>query len=637
MKLGWHFSKVNPRFKNREATQGEFFASDTELRAFVREAVQNSLDARRPDHRGPIAVRIFLSGDRFALSPQKAKQWFRGGWDHFQSPQSGLREVPSPDDVCRFIALEDSGTTGLTGDTDQYHEVSGVKNPFYYFFRAEGQSNKLETGRGRWGLGKFVFPRSSRIRSFFGLTVRHDDRRRLLVGQSILRSHEVDGKSYTPDGWFGRKPDGKEAWAPVDDREVIAEFEKDFCLERRKEPGLSLVVPFCDDTWSVQTLTDVVVSDYFFPILNEDLVVTIEGPGKTLVLQSTSLELVLEDCSEDVKSSVQPLIELARWAIERMTSGNELVLNHSCAKGASRWTRRQIDPAAFEKLRHELSEHGRAAIRVPVVVQARGEDSQSSWFDLFLRKDDSGLNHRPVFIRDGLVISEVRSRPVRNSAVVLIATEPGLTRFLGDAENPAHTDWHEETSHFKGKYINGPATLRFIRNAAADLCQMLADEPDEDDSELLLDVFSVGTGSGRPGVAVGFDAKTSRLPTESLKRLKSTARSSATKSFRISKRPGGFRVAGQKSKVASTNHTLPEIEIRIAYDRRSGSALRNFRPEDFQLSSSPIHLESRSARITILDMNVMRIQPEQVDFEVIVSGFDLNRDLFLTSRIMVET
>ncbi|MCP4170457.1 MAG: hypothetical protein GY758_06750 [Fuerstiella sp.] len=54
-------------------------------------------------------------------------------------------------------------------------------------------------------MGKFVFPRSSRIRSFFAVTVRHDDNQRLLVGQSILRSHSLRGNSYTPDGWFGLK------------------------------------------------------------------------------------------------------------------------------------------------------------------------------------------------------------------------------------------------------------------------------------------------------------------------------------------------------------------------------------------------------------------------------------------------
>ncbi len=115
------------------------------------------------------------------------------------------------DEPCRFIAFEDSGTTGLTGDTDQYHEIAGVRNPFYYFFRAEGQSNKLETGRGRWGLGKFVFPRSSRIRSFFGLTVRFDDKRRLLVGQSFCGPTKSKAKAIlltagTAENLMAKKP-----------------------------------------------------------------------------------------------------------------------------------------------------------------------------------------------------------------------------------------------------------------------------------------------------------------------------------------------------------------------------------------------------------------------------------------------
>ncbi|MDG2130130.1 MAG: hypothetical protein P8K08_19180 [Fuerstiella sp.] len=52
----WRFSRVSPRFKNREATQGEFFAADTELRALIRKSVQNSPDAKRPDCTGPVAV-----------------------------------------------------------------------------------------------------------------------------------------------------------------------------------------------------------------------------------------------------------------------------------------------------------------------------------------------------------------------------------------------------------------------------------------------------------------------------------------------------------------------------------------------------------------------------------------------------
>lgn len=76
------------------------------------------------------------------------------------------------------------------------------------------------------------FPRSSRIRSFFGVTVRHDDKNRVLVGQSIVRSHHVGEKSFTPDGWFGKKPDRNEASCPVTDQRFINKFAADFRLNQ---------------------------------------------------------------------------------------------------------------------------------------------------------------------------------------------------------------------------------------------------------------------------------------------------------------------------------------------------------------------------------------------------------------------
>lgn len=150
MNPGWRFSRVSPWFKNREATQGEFFAADTELRALIRESVQNSLDAKRPDYTGPVAVRIFLSGGTRALPRETAKLCFKGGWPHIRSENNGLRVVPQKDEPVRYLVFEDSGTTGLTGDVYQYHEVADGRNPFYYFFRAEGQSDKSEADRGRW-------------------------------------------------------------------------------------------------------------------------------------------------------------------------------------------------------------------------------------------------------------------------------------------------------------------------------------------------------------------------------------------------------------------------------------------------------------------------------------------------------
>lgn len=629
MKLAWHFSKVNPRFKNREATQGEFFANDTELRAFIREAIQNSLDARRPGFGGPVTIRIFVSGQAAALDPEIAKRYFKGGWDHFQAEGSGLRETPSRDEKCSFITYEDTGTTGLTGDTEQYHEIAGVRNPFYYFFRAEGQSNKQESGRGRWGLGKFVFPRSSRIRSFFAVTVRYDDRRRLLVGQSILRSHHIDDRSYTPDGWFGSKPDKDEAAPPVDDQEFIQQFEEDFCLERKQDPGLSIVVPFCDETWTADGVIESLVLDYFYVILRDELVVTVEDADSQTILNSATLPAIVTQVTEPVRTIIHSLLKLTDWALTQQSSGALITLRNTSGKGVAKWTRSSIDSDIFEVMRRAFHEQGRLAIRVPVNIQHRQGAVRNTRFDIYLERCEGSHQKRPMFIRDGIIISDVRSRLIRDVHAIVAIDEPSLTEFLGDAENPAHTEWHEESSHFKGKYVNGAATLRFVRNSVADLCQMLSEAAEEEDPELLLDVFSVGTSLNLANWPVEFSSMTTTGMDGSDLRLRSLkSRRPRSRPCRLSRCDGGFRITGrQNPEEANTG-----IEVLVAYDRRSGSPLRKYSTTDFRLDERPVKIEANGAVCEIAGPNRLIVHPAAEHFDVTITGFDRNRDLFLQTR-----
>ena len=628
MKFAWHFSKVNPRFKNREATQGEFFANDTELRAFVREAIQNSMDARRPEYSGPVSVRIFVSGNKSALSLEAAKCYFKGGWDHFHAEESGLRDSPGKTDDCCFITYEDSGTTGLTGDVDQYHEVTGVRNPFYYFFRAEGQSNKTEAGRGRWGLGKFVFPRCSRIRSFFGVTVRHDDKQRLLVGQSILRSHNIDEKSYTPDGWFGEKPAKDEAAPPVNDQRFIDQFAEDFCLERGRDPGLSIVVPYCDERWTPAAVVDAVAQDYFYPILREDLIVIVEDADTQTVLNSQTLVSVVDQCGDAVRLLIQPMLTLTQWAFRQLADLSMITLGSFSGK-STRWNRKAIDDSVFEEMRRQLNEHGRMAVRIPTLVQYRNGLSKQTQFDAFIERAEGSPQKRPMFIRDGIVISDVRTRLMRDAYAIVAINDPPLTGFLGDAENPAHTEWSEESSHFKGKYVNGAATLRFVRNAVSDLCQMLAEAADDNDPELLLNVFSVGTGHEQTGLPVEFSSMSSRntdVVKERLSILNAMPRKPRT--FRLSSRPGGFRISSR----SDVDNPFQSVEVLVAYDRRGGSPLRKYSTTDFRLDEDPIRVEARNATIEILGPNQLIVHPLSDEFSVVVTGFDQNRDLFIQAK-----
>ena len=628
MKLAWHFNKVNPRFKNREATQGEFFTNDTELRGFIREAVQNSLDAKRPRVKSPVRVRIFISGEKAALLGDKAERYFSGGWDHFHAEGCGLREAPKSDESCRFVVYEDSGTTGLTGDVSQYHEVPGVRNPFYYFFRAEGQSNKTDGGRGRWGLGKFVFPRSSRIRSFFGVTVRHDDKKRVLVGQSILRSHHVGEKTFTPDGWFGKKPDRNEASLPVTDQRFINKFAADFRLKRAYDPGLSLVVPFCDERWTASAVMEAIVQDYFYPILRNDLIVTVEDADSKTVLDAQSLQAIGSKLRPDLQLMLRPLIDLTTWALKQPLQDSLILLPDS--HQTSTMTPEQVSQKLVaNQLRQAFQEQGRVTVRIPVTVQTTVGPPRPTHFDAFIERAEGSLQKRPMFIRDGIVIADVRTRPTRDVNAIVSITDQPLTAFLGDAENPAHTEWSEESSHFKGKYLNGAATLRQIRNSVAALCQTLTESADDKDPVLLLDVFSTRTTNGQAGLPVNFPAMSSKSAHSSLLRLKAlSARPAQARLFGVSSRKGGFRVASR----AKSGQICAPLDVFVAYDRRGGSPLRKYVATDFQLDHDPILIKSHNAIVQVLEPNHLIIYPQHPDFDVIVTGFDVNRDLFLKAH-----
>lgn len=74
------------------------------------------------------------------------------------------------------------------------------------------------------------------------------------------------------------------------------------------------------------------------------------------------------------------------------------------------------------------------------------------------------------------------------------------------------------------------------------------------------------------------------------------------------------------------------VEVLIAYDRRGGNPLKKYSNSDFQLDQNPICIEAKNAITEIRAANHLVIYPLADEFSVVVTGFDLNRDLFLQTR-----
>ena len=158
--------------------------------------LQNSLDVAAD---GKPARVVFTIGTADA---EKSRRYFEALQPHLDATKGSLPEgLPQLGEPIRFLAIEDYNTSGLIGNPGVRSEINadGSKNHFFRFWHRVRTSKEFKR-RGSWGVGKVVFSNASRIRTFFGLTLRSSDPSPLLMGEAGLIIHPLDG---TVHDWYG--------------------------------------------------------------------------------------------------------------------------------------------------------------------------------------------------------------------------------------------------------------------------------------------------------------------------------------------------------------------------------------------------------------------------------------------------
>lgn len=161
--------------------------------------------------------------------------------------------------------------------------------------------------------------------------MRDDDKKKLLMGMAVLKSHDVNGTRYAPDGWLGRPPDNGDNGLilPIEDAAFIDSFSKTFDVQRGDDPGLTIVVPWCDIDLTDENLVRAVLRGYFWPILRGQLEVIVETGSIQTILDASSLENEIRKIGNDLEREILPLVELAKWA----NSLNASQLRHAVNPG----------------------------------------------------------------------------------------------------------------------------------------------------------------------------------------------------------------------------------------------------------------------------------------------------------------
>lgn len=599
--MHWYFRDISDDPSEKELTQQDQFNNDEVAlaEAIVRETVQNSTDAQAA---GSSTVRV-----RFAISAINGSG--RASFDEIVNGLSPhLRACGMPvlgaTEPLKTLVVEDFGTTGLTGSVD-------IKDngQFSGFWRRFGRSNKQGAKGGRWGLGKLVFPSASGVRAVIGLTRRAGDNGCWIMGQAVLRNHTISEKEKDSVGfWCNDK--GARPGLPTNDSILASKLSQAAQLRRKSEPGLSLIIPALLPDITSDLLIAATVRNYYFPILTGRLIVEVDD--------NEISEHSFESVSQSLSSELLPrsLLAFVRQLQEVRTAEPTLVLPPAWQlNGISADT---LGPDATDKLREHYKGGNLLSVRAPIQVRPRSGPVTETYVDLFLKNATPGERVQTLVVRGSITVpTEGKKTNLPDAHAALVATDELISRLLGDAENPAHTQWNERAEKLRLGWEGGGLALRRVRAALPELYALVAERVERDDPLALVEFFSIPK-SKDAGATPPTTGRPVDLPPAS------------PKPFRIEKRAGGFAILPDAN--IKPDQFPMQLHVRCAYDVLSGNPYKRYSEYDFSLYRHPIQISKVNADCWQTTDNEIDVVAHKEDFKVEVSGFDVNRDLIVEAQ-----
>lgn len=656
----WHFFPLRAGETERDPVSGEFFANDTRLEAIVRESIQNSLDAR-VDKTGTVDIRIFFSGTKDALPAERYAVYRIAADERYSDPGSGLlRPIPTIDEPCPYLVIEDFATTGLTGITTQKPLTEpigeGIRdwNYYNYFFR-ENLSNKAGSGSlGSWGAGKCVFQRASRLKSSFALSIRDGyEPRKFVAGKATLQIHR-DSKliTWSPDGWFGiMLPEDEDTNTilkqPVTDEEFITRFSEDFNLARTNQIGTSIVIPYVllsgggdggTGDYNKKNLIRAVLRNFLVAILDGEL--------------NVSIQVGRDD--EIVKVSKESIPELAAF-LPIVTDREALVTKehyHLIAEAESPdfppdrrfdvdepdrpiWDHALLSTATIKSAREFLKKRQSVVFDVPMpILKKVGAivETKHDSFRVVIVKYDLKRALPPVFFRLGLLVDSVNTEKSNTHLAAVIIRKGEVANMLVASEPPSHNEWKRDADRIKAQYETPWPHILYVSYAVRNILEAIATSDKEPNKEVLGNVFGLPKKVGDDPDS-GHRRKNIEDEEGDEDEDEDEKKNRHEKIVEIHGVDGGFCLKNGPGYAAAKMFPFQAI-VTIGYDTFSGLS---WGPNDFALEKNDkiaIRIEKGSDRIKVeAKANLLTLlveKPgEEIDFLVRVTGFDENRDVIV--------
>lgn len=646
----WHFREMSRGELNQNPMERELFAAETINERLVREAIQNSLDASiaRLDKTvtTPVRVRFSLQGVHNPLNADSAALYLDGLDEHLKEgldPNDDFRRRVAvrglADSGMPYLVIEDTGTVGLEGDWERYDDSEddpAENEHFYWFFRNIGRSGKLNDEGGSWGLGKWVFPDASHASSYIAVTRRHSDGEILLMGQTVLTKHNVDGQRYAPYGYFGEIDDGLAVPLHTSEpshRAFIRQCINDFGLRFRDEPGLSIIVPFPrtdgDPPITEPEVLAAVIHNYFYPIIAGRLEVIVdEGNNSSISVTADTIDdvlshLDLDDSGERSVGSYQRLFDICRSRAVRPEQPH-VELRSAPVNRAS-----YPHYSELTALRERYENGDLLAFRIWTTVERKEPNKRElTSFRLYVQHDNTLAQGHDFYVRGALSITKM-DEILRHKARTLLVVDDDepLAAMLRDSEPPAHTAWHPQSDRVTKAWVAPKRRIDEVRKSASVLLHLWEVAPVELQRDALADIF--------PLIGAGERRRQGSRKGEVAKRQGSLEISGGHPDFDVHRSSTGFRVR----LTPSSSGPPKRVRLRVAYEVPRGNPMTSHSPHDFCLHGiGSLDVEADGCEVNaggksnelLLDVT------DPAHFFIGVQGFDTHRDVLVRVERVAE-
>lgn len=566
---------------------------------FVREAIQNTLDAHRDDLSTPATITFnFHSDDSDASKP------FLEGAMQYRAT-AGFATLPQWNEgKIKWLTIEDFSTTGLDGALDDR------LGNFWNYWLNFNVSNKEKEGakRGGRGIGRVTFLIASKAQTVLGLTRRVADGVTAACGMTVLRTMRTDDRIVRTTHAYLADSATEDVFNLHSSSEFLEGLATAFKLKNYKIPpndsGLALVIPYPHDELTAEGILASAIEHFAPAITLGKLVVEVDSS----VLNKDTIDTIANNVrlairSEAIKADVARFLALVR------ASNSPAVTLHADPQTD---LEKLSETPEVEELRAQIKAGKLATLRISFPLQQKEKAHQVCILAALQLVPE---NAKPIdrLFREGMSLPDVKAVSPGQLDCALLVEDLELAKFLNHCEGKAHLDLLEskevKARLEKNGYFYGVKTKRFIKGMPNDLRRLLLPEITKPKKDVFDRFFALPDESGN--TKKKSDGNKDKPPPK-------------IQPIKILTVPGGFRIVSNE---AWTEWPIT-INVKMAY----ADGTRSPEWSRFDFEAKDLSLTAENCECEIVD-NRLTAKKCAAGTVIELTGFDTHRELDTRIRI----